>query len=48
MLEAEYPPVPASNVLPGADRLFDHLADAVYLIDPDTSSIVWTNRKAWE
>lgn len=48
MLEAEYPPVPASNVLPGAERLFDHLGDAVYLIDPDTSCIVWTNRKAWE
>ena len=28
--------------------LFEHLADAVYLIDPETSNIVWANRKAWE
>lgn len=28
--------------------LFDQLADAVYLLDPDTSDIVWGNRKAWE
>lgn len=28
--------------------MFDQLADAVYLIDPDTSNIVWCNRKAWE
>ncbi len=48
MLEAEDPPVPAGIALPGAERLFDHLADAVYLIDPDTSCIVWSNRKAWE
>lgn len=35
-------------MLPGADALFEHLADAVYLIDPDTSNIVWGNRKAWD
>ena len=34
--------------LAGADVLFEHLADAVYLIDPETSNIVWANRKAWE
>ena len=34
--------------LPGAEALFDRLADAVYLIDPETSNIVWGNRKAWE
>jgi PAS domain-containing protein len=28
--------------------LFDQLADAVYLLDPATSDIVWGNRKAWE
>jgi diguanylate cyclase (GGDEF)-like protein/PAS domain S-box-containing protein len=34
--------------LPSAETLFDQLADAVYLIDPDTSDIVWANRCAWE
>jgi hypothetical protein len=24
------------------------MADAVYLLDPDTSNIVWGNRAAWE
>ena len=43
---------PTSSVL-GADlpnclTLFEHLADAVYLLDPETSKIVWGNRKAWE
>lgn len=37
-----------STELPGAAALFDQLADAVYLIDPATSNIVWGNRKAWE
>ena len=27
--------------------LFEHLADAVYLIDPEDSRIVWGNRAAW-
>ncbi|GAB3190839.1 sensor domain-containing diguanylate cyclase [Hydrogenophaga aquatica] len=27
--------------------MFDHLADAVYLIDPESSRIVWGNRMAW-
>lgn len=34
--------------LPSAEQLFEQLGDAVYLIDPDTSNIVWCNRKAWE
>lgn len=33
--------------LPKAATLFDHMADAVYLIDPDSSDIVWANRAAW-
>jgi diguanylate cyclase (GGDEF)-like protein/PAS domain S-box-containing protein len=35
------------NDLPGVELLFEHLADAVYLIDPDSSNIVWVNRAAW-
>lgn len=35
------------SALPKAVTLFDHLADAVYLIDPETSDIVWGNRAAW-
>jgi diguanylate cyclase (GGDEF)-like protein/PAS domain S-box-containing protein len=48
MLEDEHysPPVQISMI--DAEVLFDQLADAVYLIDPDTSNIVWGNRKAWE
>lgn len=42
------PPNIAPTALPSAEALFDQLADAVYLIDPDTSNIVWGNRKAWE
>ena len=34
--------------LPATTALFEHLADAVYLLDPDTSNIVWGNRRAWE
>ena len=30
------------------NTLFEHLPDAVYLLDPDTSNIVWGNRAAWE
>jgi PAS domain-containing protein len=32
---------------PSAEALFDQMADAVYLIDPVTSAIVWGNRAAW-
>ena len=28
--------------------LFEHMADAVYLLDPETSNIVWGNRASWE
>lgn len=35
------------SALPEAAALFDHMADAVYLIDPATSAIVWGNRAAW-
>ena len=28
--------------------MLEHMADAVYLLDPDTSNIVWGNRAAWE
>ena len=34
--------------LPAATALFEHLADAVYLLDPVSSNIVWGNRCAWE
>jgi PAS domain S-box-containing protein len=33
---------------PALHALFEHLADAVYLLDPDSSNIVWGNRAAWE
>lgn len=35
------------STLPSAEAMFDHMADAVYLIDPGTSAIVWGNRAAW-
>ena len=35
-------------VPPAFAALFEHMADAVYLLDPDTSNIVWGNRAAWE
>ncbi|HRD96049.1 MAG TPA: diguanylate cyclase [Rubrivivax sp.] len=35
------PPVPA------AAALFDQMADAVYLLDPETSTVLWANRAAW-
>jgi diguanylate cyclase (GGDEF)-like protein/PAS domain S-box-containing protein len=38
----------ADQALPSAARLFDHLPEAVYLLDPETSNIVWANRMAWE
>ena len=38
------PPAPP---LPDPLQLFEHLADAVYLIDPETSRIVWCNRAGW-
>lgn len=32
---------------PSLDILFEHMADAVYLLDPDTSHILWCNRAAY-
>ncbi len=34
--------------IPGLSELFDHMADAVYLLNPETSDIIWGNRQAWE
>jgi len=48
MLEADPSPLTAKHLLTDAEALFAHLADAVYLIDPHTSNILWCNRKAWE
>lgn len=48
MSKAEHLPPYIGACLPVAEVLFDQLADAVYLIDPDSSRIVWGNRKAWE
>ena len=31
-----------------ATTLFEHMADAVYLLDPETSNVVWGNRASWE
>ena len=42
------PPNLDTTALPSAEMLFDQLTDAVYLIDPNTSNIVWGNRRAWE
>ena len=39
--------VTSPSALPSAEALFDQMADAVYLIDPVTSAIVWGNRAAW-
>ena len=33
---------------PLAVLVLEHLADAVYLLDPETSDIVWCNRPGWE
>jgi PAS domain S-box-containing protein len=33
--------------LPSMLQLFEHMADAVYLLDPTTSTILWGNRAAW-
>lgn len=37
-----------SNRFTSLQTLFDHLADAVYLLDPVTSNILWCNRAAYE
>ncbi|MGC9387031.1 MAG: sensor domain-containing diguanylate cyclase [Hydrogenovibrio sp.] len=33
---------------PELETLFDHLADAIYLLDPETSHILWCNRAGFE
>ena len=38
------PPAP----VPVAAMLLQHLADAVYLLDPQTSNVVWGNQAAWQ
>ena len=40
-------PAATSAVIPQASVLFEQLPDAVYLIDPATSAIVWCNRAGW-
>ena len=39
---------PSLPALPAARLLFEHMADAVYLLDPASSNIVWGNRAAWD
>jgi PAS domain S-box-containing protein len=39
---------PTDPVLPALRVLFEHMADAVYLLDPASSNIVWGNRAAWD
>lgn len=41
-------PLPRASQPPQLAALFDHLPDAVYLLDPLDSRIVWANRMAWE
>ena len=38
----------ASLPVPGLAALFDQMADAVYLLDPATSNVLWANRAAWQ
>ncbi len=39
---------PTARPIPDAAALFEQLPDAVYLLDPDSSKVVWGNRLAWE
>lgn len=48
MSKVENQSILAGACFPAAEVLFDQLADAVYLIDPESSRIIWANRKAWE
>ena len=36
-----------TSQVPAAAALFDQMADAVYLLDPATSTVLWANRAAW-
>jgi PAS domain-containing protein len=38
----------AAMPVPAQAQLFEHLPDAVYLLDPATSKVLWGNRAAWE
>ncbi|KPF47641.1 hypothetical protein IP87_00985 [beta proteobacterium AAP121] len=42
------PPATAPSPAPLAALVLEHLADAVYLLDPVSSDIVWCNRPGWE
>ena len=37
----------AQSPTPPRVQVLEHLPDAVYLIDPRTSNILWGNRMAW-
>ncbi|MCA6215032.1 PAS domain-containing protein [Ideonella sp. B7] len=39
---------PSLGSTPSLDQLFEQLPDAVYLLDPATSQVLWCNRLAWE
>ncbi len=39
---------PSAAATPAVLELFEHMADAVYLLDPVSSKILWGNRAAWE
>ncbi len=41
-------PTDSSRQAPAAAVLLEQLPDAVYLLDPETSNIVWCNRLGWE
>lgn len=38
----------APSSLPSLEQILAHLADAAYLIEPETSRIIWCNRAGWE
>jgi PAS domain S-box-containing protein len=40
--------LPPTLALPASTALFEQMADAVYLLDPDSSNIVWCNRAGWQ
>ena len=39
-------PHPPRPPLPSTRHLLEQMADAVYLLDPQTSTILWANRAA--
>lgn len=38
----------AADHRPALAMLFEQMADAVYLLDPATSKVLWGNRAAWD